>query len=79
MEFLKEFKGVRPILMKTYTIIFHRAVWPERLYRVGFFEKSSEIRDSILSEIGGHWSESDLRQGKRGLDIAKLIGEGKGT
>ena len=52
------------------------------LYRVRgsiMFEKSLEIRDSILSEIDGNWSESDLRQGKRGSDIAKLIGKGLGT
>ena len=34
-----------------YRIIFLAAVWPERLYGIDFFEKSSEIRDSNLSEI----------------------------
>ena len=55
------------------------AVWPERLYGIDFFENSSEIRDSNLVEIDENWSESDLRQGKQGSDIAKLIGEGLGT
>ena len=59
--------------------IFHRAVWPERLYGIDFFEKSLEIRYSNLVEIDENWSESDTRQGKQGSDIAKLIGKGLGT
>ena len=55
------------------------AFWPERLYGIGFFEKSLEIRDSNLVEIAENGSESDLRQGKWVSDIAKLIGEGLWT
>ena len=55
------------------------AFWPERLYGVDFFEKSLEQGYSNLVEIDGNWSESDLRQGKRGSNIAKLIGGGLGT
>ena len=40
-------------------VIFLAAVWPERLYGVDFFKKSSEIRDSNLSEIDENWSDSD--------------------
>ena len=65
-----------------YTTIFlvlRVAVWTERLYRSDFFEKSLEIRDSNLSQIDQNWAELDLRQGKLGSDIAKLIGKGLGT
>ena len=55
------------------------AVWPRGLYGIDFFEKSLEMRDSNLSKIDQNWAESDLRQGKRGSDIAKLIGKGLGT
>ena len=55
------------------------ADWPERLYGVDFFEKSLEQGDSNLVKIDGNGSEPDTRQGKRGSDIAKLIGKGLGT
>ena len=52
-------------------IISYRAVWPERLYGIDFFENSLEIRDSDLSDIWEKLSESKPGQGKRGSDIAR--------
>ena len=44
-----------------------------------FSKRVWNMGTQILSEIDGNWSESDLRQGKRESDVAKLIGECLGT
>ena len=79
------YTDVFAFLMKTssredqYRIAFRRALWPERPYRVDFFEKSCRPTVRELVENPENCPEMDVRKGNWASVIAKPIPEGLGT